>query len=476
MNPTKTKTGFSLVLVGLLFFANPTVNLFDIFPDVIGALLMFFGLKQVAEIDSYFEEARRLSFYAIWVYALKLVLSYQLLRYPGNALPYTFMESVAEILLMVLLFTKLFAGFEYVSMRGGSPDTILAVKNTRSFSVLFTVCKCVLTFCPEILELLKQNEEIDLRANAAYRMPIIRLKPYAIVLSVFVQLILGIIFAVLLVKFFRTVGRDKLLQGSLAEKIKAARTLNPARRVKRAIKVSLLFFIAAMVFTVDFTVSGHDIFCDAIGGACLIASFAAVRRFGKKQRLTALSAALFAVFSVLSTLLSVLLLPDAFTRLAGERTFAKDAGKTLLAEPYIVPLVAVYCAVFAICAVFAYFMWMRRQQTVYAENNLGCHDRKLLTVSLFAMLAAVSKNVAFALQIALGHLSYQSEVAAHISARPRMNPETLRAALVANPLLARFEALDTAASILHLLTAVLAVFVVFSAFTLMDRVTGRDTY
>ena len=87
-----------------------------------------------------------------------------------------------------------------------------------TMSLIFTGLKCVVTFLPEVLEFMKQNEEIDLSANASYTMSVAVLKPYAVALSVFVQLILGIVFLVQTRKFFKGISKDKEYLAGLYEK------------------------------------------------------------------------------------------------------------------------------------------------------------------------------------------------------------------------------------------------------------------
>ena len=71
MSKQKNSVRFGMVFAGLVFFFNPNINLFDILPDALGALFIYFGLKKAADAGSYFDDVRRISFYMIWLYIVK---------------------------------------------------------------------------------------------------------------------------------------------------------------------------------------------------------------------------------------------------------------------------------------------------------------------------------------------------------------------------------------------------------------------
>ena len=151
MSKQKNSVRFGMVFAGLVFFFNPNVALFDLLPDVVGALLLYWGLKNASEAGAYFDDARSISFVMIWLYAVKSVFAVSLLRYPANALPYTFLSGVLETIILLRFFARLYDGFEYAAMRSGNGETAAYVKNVRALSYIFAVCRSVFAFLPEIL-------------------------------------------------------------------------------------------------------------------------------------------------------------------------------------------------------------------------------------------------------------------------------------------------------------------------------------
>ena len=108
--------GFRLIFAGLIFFFNPCINIFDILPDFIGCILISAGLLRLADVEDRFYSARRIVNRMIPIYILKLFLSVCLtVSWKSGLLPFTFIYSVGEIILNVLLFANLYGGIEYMA-------------------------------------------------------------------------------------------------------------------------------------------------------------------------------------------------------------------------------------------------------------------------------------------------------------------------------------------------------------------------
>ena len=90
MSKQKNSVRFGMVFAGLVFFFNPNVALFDLLPDVIGALLIYFGLKNASEAGAYFDDARSVSFAMIWLYAAKSVFAVSPTTCPLKIFPTVF--------------------------------------------------------------------------------------------------------------------------------------------------------------------------------------------------------------------------------------------------------------------------------------------------------------------------------------------------------------------------------------------------
>ncbi len=456
-----------MIFAGLVFFFNPLVALHDILPDIIGALLIFVGLRKAADADEHFEDTRRASLSVVWLYAAKLVFSFTLVTYSDNALPFTFLAGVFESIFMCSFFSRLYGAFEYTAFRGGDAKSLRMVSDAKIVSCIFIITRSVCAFAPEILELLKQNDELDLRANASYVMPIIRLKPYLLVLCITVSLIVGIIFLVKTAGFFRAVKNDVSYRTYLAEKYECAMHENKTAHGSRAASTSCVILAFSAVFVADFAVNGIDILCDIAVLFGVLCAFLALRAFDKKA--LPLSLILCGVGAVLFTALGAYISPAVFSLVSGERVKVSDGAMALVQSGRSVAAAVAVSIAFLVGLGTVLWAWMSRMQTVYTDAKLGNHDRKMLTVFGLFLTTALFKGIAFVTDVYLGHLATNEAVAEFIKLRPRMNADHLAKAVEENVLCARFEALDGAYLVIRLVMLVLAVFTVFNVLALKSE-------
>lgn len=469
MSKQKNSVRFGMVFAGLVFFFNPNVALFDLLPDVVGALLLYWGLKNASEAGAYFDDARSISFVMIWLYAVKSVFAVSLLRYPANALPYTFLSGVLETIILLRFFARLYDGFEYSAMRSGNGETAAYVKNVRALSYIFAVCRSVFAFLPEILELLQQNDDLDLSANAAYRMPIIRLKPYVLLFCMTVTLLLGILYLIRTRAFFARVKKDTALTDYLTDLYRDAHQNDRARYASGAFGTSLVLLAAAAVFAADFTLDGLDYLPDIFGVFCVAAAFFVLTRFdgGKMPVLPLL---LYAAAGLCGTVIGSVFRPKAFTVLSavgfGNRQMSPLAR---FFESAAAPLWA--CAAGILYTAFTVYLlaaWTKRAKGFCVSEKIGTYDAKFLSCTVLYGLAVLCKSLSWILEAARAHLACNDEVAKHLAARSHMSAARLSEAVAQNDTVALFETLDslapavTAASLAFAFFAVLA-FVSFKA-------------
>ena len=475
MKSKRTRTGFAMVYAGLFLFFNPVVSLYDFLPDVLGALLIFLGLKKSAAIDGHFDDARRSAFNLIWLYLLKLVMSFTLLGSSDNSLPYTFMASVLEIVFLLPFFSKLYEGFEYTSMRMGTGNTAKAVKDARTFSAIFVVAKCVLTFMPEVLVFMEQNEEMDLSANASYSMPVIHLKPYVILFSVIVQLILGIIYLYQTGKFLKIIKKDSLYMQNFSSRCAEEWDDNHKAHAYQAIGASCLFLIASQVFLADFYIQGADILPDILAGVMLIISFACVWRFTGNKKPSKTPVIVFLISTLCFTILSYIVQPQHYALLTGTAVDSLPfTGALSVSTASMTVVSVVFCVISFISALWVYKAWIDCHNGVYALNDTGNHDRKLISVYITAALAVLVKYISFAVDVSASRLACIPEVSVYIASRTRMTQSAYELAVESSSNIALFENLDSISTVLRLAALVLIVFSVFNIFALKAQAISEE--
>ena len=461
----QTTVRFGMVFAGLVFFFNPNISLFDLLPDVIGALPIYFGLKKAADAGAYFDDAKKMSFNLIWLYAAKSVFALSLVRYPDNSLPFTFLSGVLESVALLSFFTKLYDGFEYSAMRSGNGKTALLVKDVRAMSCIFAVSRAVLAFLPEMLEFLQQNDDVDLSANAAYRMPIIRLKPYVLLFCVIVSLVLGILFLLRTRSFFAKVKKDAALTDYLTSLYADAHKNDRPLYASRAFGSSLLWLAAAVVFTADFTLDGFDILVDLFAAFCVSFSFLTLKSFdGKKTPL--LPCALYGIASLGSSAVNLFVRPTAFELLTSSTgaDAPRAAGFFTSSAAPVLSLLAglLYTAVTA----YVLAAWTKRARSYCQTEKLGEYDTKFLSFTVLFGLTAFLKAAVSALEVLRAHLATFPEVAKHLAARSHMSAARFSQSVAESGTVALFEKADGIAPFLTLAVFVLALFTIFSLLSL----------
>ncbi len=242
--------GLICIFTGILFFINPNIRMLDLFPDVIGCILILFGTSKLAYTDARIADAKKYIKYLTFIGAIKIPLSIYIAFYEDNyLLPATFLYSVLEAILMIGFFTSLFGGLDYlVSRCENSKDHSKNSENAAIIAFIFSIARAICGFIPEVLSLGKQNDSFDYTFTPTLAQNAAILKPYAEVLCMVIIIILGIYAAVLFGKYFISLSRDKAFIKNLKEKyniyIKENSSLINYGYVSKAMGI---FFIALLL-------------------------------------------------------------------------------------------------------------------------------------------------------------------------------------------------------------------------------------
>lgn len=474
MKKTRSRAGFGLVFAGLVFFMNPVTQLFDVMPDFIGALLIYAGLKKPALADGYFEDARKLSLYLFWLYAVKTVFSFSLFSNPGNALPFTFISGVAEIIFVCAFFHKLYMGFDYTFMRNNRNSSVYDVNSVYIMSVIFTISKNVLAFLPEMLEFEKQNEDIYLSANHAYTMSAIKLKPYAIILALFVQMILGIIFVIKTGALFKAVRKDSGYVDTIINKAHGQIAENRKKYTKKALGTSCTFFAFAVVFFADVHIEGMDVLPDVLSVICIIIAFAYICRINPDVRFPKILCVMSLIFGGIYTAVSYYVRPEIFELLSGERAAFENHSVDFWLSGKNAANYSLLSVIFSISLVVMIIRLIISYQRLYKSEDMGNHDRKLLTSLVLSCLAVVFKAGCVFFDSCAAHLATGTEVERFISGRTRMTSEWMSEQIESNTRIAQFVSVDNFGIAFMYITIALVVFAVFNIISLKMNITGEE--
>ncbi len=249
-----------LIILGFLFFVNPVPAGLDILPDVFGCVLLFFGLTQLSYFDGSVEEAKKTLLYLFGVEAIHLLLmrSVFLTEIGSNRMLAVTAFSIAEGIIYVIFFKKLFSGISYFSMRNDCEKTLEKCDGAAFLSYLAFFIRIAASLLPELISILELqlNLELDFDTYDAIS-AVVAVKP---LLTVFLSLIaLGVSIA-----WFVSVKKlFSLLHLECGEKIDEIYnneyTSRPEKTRPKRLKAAAYLVYFAVIFSLDITFDGTRI-------------------------------------------------------------------------------------------------------------------------------------------------------------------------------------------------------------------------
>ena len=249
-----------LIIFGFLFFVNPVPAGLDILPDVFGCVLLFFGLTQLSYFDESVEEAKKSLLYLFGVEAIHLLLmrSVFLTEIGSNRMLAVTAFSIAEGIIYVIFFKKLFSGISYFSMRNDCEKTLEKCDGAAFLSYLAFFIRIVASLLPELISILELqlNLELDFDTYDAIS-AIVAVKP---LLTVFLSLIaLGVSVA----WFISVKGLFSSIHLECGERIdeiyRNEYSSRPEKTRPKKLKAAAYSVYFAVIFSLDITFDGTRI-------------------------------------------------------------------------------------------------------------------------------------------------------------------------------------------------------------------------
>lgn len=470
----KNKVGFALVFTGFLFLFNPCVNILDVLPDMFGFLLIYAGLKKQSAVDGYFEDARKISLYLIFVYIAKFGATFLVLSNPKNSLPDTFIFTVLELIFLIPFFHKLFAGFEYTLMRTTGGNKEVRTNEPYAISMIFCIVKCVGVMLVEFYELITQGTDFDLRADAAFYASLANTKKYAMLLCVLVQLILGVIFMYQMCVFFRKLKKHPYYYKELSEKYSAEMAVNRTKHLNNALSVSNTLYIIGIVFVADMLLEGFDILPDVLTALFIILSFYTLTHVGSYIKMPVLPSCLIAVTGIISTALGAYVNPEAFYLLSKEFSMFEHHSEGFYATGNAVVITAAVNLAFVLSFIYAVIVWIKQNRQIYEKELLGNHDRKLLTVGVLSGVSVILKAVSRTVDAVISHMATNEAVSEFISDRPVLTAQRMAGRIAENENVKMFTSFENISFVVAFFAIIFVVFAVFNTFALKAEVVKNN--
>lgn len=268
---------FGLILAGLLFFANPCVNIIDVLPDFFGCILIYYGLGKLRDLDDRFYTARIFCARYLPIFAIKAILSVTLTT--GNSdmrMPAAFIFGVLEIIFFITLFTNLFGGIEAVATLYGGDRHILGLSELSQYVIIIAVAKPVLSFIPESLVLFVDQNGTNFSQELTLGEKLYRAKPYFTLFCVVAGILLGLWFVSLVAGYFVRLSRDRAFKENLMKVYSEKISSDTKLMTKRAFTKFSVLLVCGFAFMYDLTLEAVNIFPDFIGFILLFCALCSV--------------------------------------------------------------------------------------------------------------------------------------------------------------------------------------------------------
>lgn len=273
---------YGLIIAGFVILFNPVINVVDIIPDAIGYFLIAAGIHKISAQVSKMSDAYS-GYLKLGILDTVKVFSIILLPYcDGTVKPLlSFVFGLLEMLIFVPAVNSMFEGLSYSSMKWNGEsvfaDYVTKKKKKeqpktdsfgyiRSYIIFFMAFRECATLLPELTEL--QLYEY-LGTVTRFSRALTYYKPVWYVLATIPVLIIGIKYLRLVTKFFGGIKKDirfnKAIERDYIENVVPKTTYFISKRMK----LSLVFFTCAVLFSFVFRVDGVNLFIGVISAICL---------------------------------------------------------------------------------------------------------------------------------------------------------------------------------------------------------------
>lgn len=325
---TRTRSmRFSLVFIGLLFFANPYFAVVDVLPDSIGCVLILLGLMRASNLNRQMSEVRT-SFSKLLACCLVkdiTVVAILLLctdtERPVALLGASFVSAIATFYFAYHAVFDLFDGFYSLAVTKECPALYANCKRESRFAAFMAARRgvalerkerslterilrttLVFLFLRELLGTLP--EFAALSTSNYFDTGLVYLYDHIGVirgLSVFVMLIVSILWLVAISRYFYVLLRERTFLAALAEEEHAFVKSHPGIAILRRFGVSFLLIAIGGFFLCDFYLDMQNVIPDWIGALFLIVGILQLDIEWWKRAVCAAAAAAFGVMAFFST-------------------------------------------------------------------------------------------------------------------------------------------------------------------------------
>lgn len=354
MKEKKDFLGISWIALALIFLFNPNLHLIDPLPDAIGYLFLCKAFSKIAALSDEIESAVSLFRKMILIDAAKWLALFVTFSMSASGeknsslLLWTFVFAILELLLLIPAYIKLFDGITKLGYFHSNTAILGKLKKEKSVTdrakkatICFISSKAFFTVLPEFADL----------SNTSYQegSPFISIYRYIGLLrgfSIFVVLILGIIWLFRMQKYFLQLRRDTVLMTSLTEAYRTNVSPKVGRFIEQGFRLSYVFFLLALIFSMDYRLDDVTVFPDALSALAIFFAFLSLSRHIKIKKAPWITAsALYFIVAIVSHRFE----QEFFLQYSYQSIIKNDTALSLYATYTICNIIKVLVFLFCLC-------------------------------------------------------------------------------------------------------------------------------
>lgn len=325
LKPKKTGKylGLGIAAISAIFLFNPDVAIIDILPDFIGYTLLAISLRFARDLSPHFENAwRKFRILAVMTFFKTLALLWvfggltSAQERPTMMLLLSFCFCLCELIWGIPAWRSLIEGFILHSQTSGGEYPLIEKgaksyrpgKNIsysfRDLTVFFMIAKAFFSNVAEFAVL--SNHSYDDTAFDWYRF----IGLYRVV-TLFVGSLIGIIWLIRAIIFFRGILRDSVLISSMKEKYETTVLPNTGLFVRRDIAFVLGILAISVLTTADLYLDDVNIISDTFTALLLAWTFIKLKPYYKNYKLGVILSAVYGVLTIVGSSLSYNFVTDS---------------------------------------------------------------------------------------------------------------------------------------------------------------------
>ncbi len=281
MKQKKDFLGLSWIIFALCFLFNPTLHLIDPLPDFIGYIFLCLAFSKLADLNDEIESTVAVFRKMIWVDAAKWLAIFITFTMSASGeknssvLLWTFVFATIELIFLLPTYTKLFEGIAKLGYFHSNTAILGRMKKGKSATdrakratIIFVCVKAIFTVLPEFADLSNAAYQEDSGFVSLYRY-IGLMRGFAIL----VVLIVGLFWFFRLQQYFYRLRHDHELVLSLSNSYQTNVQPQLGKFVQRRFKISYVFLVLALIFSMDYRLDGITLFPDILSAIAVIFVF-----------------------------------------------------------------------------------------------------------------------------------------------------------------------------------------------------------